>query len=188
MGGFPPEGRALRDRPAGRPLAPPAAGDLARPRRHAASRDQRRSKLSRAPLPPEAHAPGVQPKTIRLASPLFPSVLPEFISQDYRFGFLAVIKYNSNIASDSSGPRTGRLWLLRERKNLARISILDSQVLFSPDPPPSIDPPRCSFRVGSRLRPRKGQFSPCPESPKPGNSVCSAHSTNTSPAPASQPA
>jgi len=43
---------------------------------------------------------------------------PEFISQDYRFGFLATIKHNSNcgigavffipsIPTDSSGPRTG---------------------------------------------------------------------------------
>ena len=47
------------------------------------------------------------------------------------------------------------------RQILARIPILDFQVLFSPYPPPSIDPPRCSFRVGSCLRRRKGQFSPC---------------------------
>lgn len=36
---------------------------------------------------PEEHAPGLQPKTVRFSYSLSLSVLPEFISQDDRFGF-----------------------------------------------------------------------------------------------------
>ena len=38
----------------------------------------------------------MQPKTVRLSYSLSLSVLPDFISQDYRFGFLSTIKHNSS--------------------------------------------------------------------------------------------
>ena len=39
----------------------------------------------------------MQPKTVRLSYSLSLSVLPDFISQDYRFGFLSTIKHNSSL-------------------------------------------------------------------------------------------
>ena len=38
----------------------------------------------------------MQPKTVRLSYSLSLSVLPDFISQDYRLGFPATFKHNSN--------------------------------------------------------------------------------------------
>jgi hypothetical protein len=91
--------KGYRFRPAGKPLAPP---------------------LSRAPLLPEAHAPGVPPKTARLSYSLSLSVPPEFISQDYRFGFLATIKHTSNCL-------IGTVFLIsfdRERRSRQTIVVL----------------------------------------------------------------
>ena len=39
----------------------------------------------------------MQPKTVRLSYSLSLSVHPDFISQDYRFGFLSTIKHNSSL-------------------------------------------------------------------------------------------
>ena len=51
--------------------------------------------------------------------------------------------------------------------------------------PPTFDPPSCSFRFRSRLRPRKAPLSPCRKDPKLGNPVFPTHSIDTSPALAS---